>query len=228
MTGGEDLPRPCRPAALSDAACTVFVIDDDASVRRSLGRLLRSAGHRAELFASADDFLRREPYEGVGCLVLDVRLPGLNGLELQARLADRDEVMPVIFITGHGDIPTSVHAMKAGAADFLPKPVDDRALLEAIEQALANCRRGMRTRAEVAEIRSRFAALTPREREVLFEMLTGKLNKQIAADLGAAEKTIKVHRGRVMTKMGIRSVAELVRLAVRAGIANLDGSSIPA
>jgi FixJ family two-component response regulator len=197
----------------------VFVVDDDASIRKSLGRLLASAGHPVEAFASATEFLQREHYEGVGCLVLDIQMPGLNGIELQKALAEKDYCLPIIFITGHGDIPMSVRAMKSGAVDFLPKPFSADVLLKAIEQALARCRQERETRSELAEIKSRLATLTPREREVLEHVVTGKLNKQIAADLGAAEKTIKVHRGRVMQKMKVQSVAELVHVAEKAGIA---------
>lgn len=204
---------------MNAAAHTVFVVDDDASIRRSLGRLLKAAGHPVEAFASADDFLRRDPYEGVGCLILDVRLPGLSGLDLQKLLVEKEYSLPVIFITGHGDIPMSVRAMKDGAVDFLPKPFSDRALLNAIDLAVERCRRDRALHAEIAEIRACAATLTPREREVLGHVVGGELNKQIAAELGAAEKTIKIHRGRVMQKMKARSVAELVRLAARAGIA---------
>lgn len=205
-----------RPPSLPSH--TVFVVDDDASVRRSLGRLLKSAGHPVEIFASADEFLQRQHYDGVGCLVLDVQMPGLNGIELQRTLAQKDYCLPIIFITGHGDIPMSVRAMKSGAVDFLPKPFNDDVLLKAIDQALARCSQERDTRAEVADIRNRLATLTPREHEVLEHVVTGKLNKQIAADLGAAEKTIKVHRGRVMQKMKVQSVAELVHIAEKAGI----------
>jgi FixJ family two-component response regulator len=207
---------PPRPSPL--VPHTIFVVDDDASLRKSLGRLLKSAGHLVEAFASADEFLRRDHYEGLGCLVLDVQMPGLNGIELQSALAEKEYGLPIVFVTGHGDIPMGVRAMKSGAVDFLPKPFNDDALLKAIDQALDRCRQERETRAEAADIRSRLATLTPREREVLAHVVTGKLNKQIAADLGAAEKTIKVHRGRVMQKMKVRSVAELVRIAEKAGV----------
>ena len=203
----------------------VFVADDDASVRRSLARLLKSAGHAVEVFASADEFLQAERREGVGCLVLDVQMPGLNGLELQTALAERGSCLPIIFITGHGDIPMSVRAMKAGAVDFLSKPFSDDVLLKAVDQALARGRQEFETRAEIAEIRSRLATLTPREREVMEHVVTGELNKQIAVDLGTAEKTIKIHRGRVMQKMRVQSVAELVRIAEKAGIGKAGGRS---
>lgn len=203
---------------MSETVPIIFVVDDDASVRKSLSRLLKSAGHAVEAFASASEFLQREHYEGVGCLVLDVQMPGLNGIELQRALMQKDYFLPIIFITGHGDIPMGVRAMKSGAVDFLPKPFNDDVLLKAVDQALARCRQERITRAEVADIRSRLATLTPREHEVLQHVVTGKLNKQIAADLGAAEKTIKVHRGRVMQKMKVQSVAELVRIAEKAGL----------
>ena len=203
----------------------VFVADDDASVRRSLARLLKSAGHAVESFASADEFLQAERREGVGCLVLDVQMPGLNGLELQTALVEKDYCLPIIFITGQGDIPMSVRAMKAGAVDFLSKPFSDDVLLKAVDQALARGRQECETRAEIAEIRSCLATLTPREREVMEHVVTGELNKEIAADLGTAEKTIKIHRGRVMQKMRVQSVAELVRIAEKAGIGKAGGSS---
>jgi FixJ family two-component response regulator len=209
---------------VSDPAHIVFVVDDDASVRRSLGRLLKSAGHPVEVFASAAEFLQREYYAGVGCLILDVQMPSLNGLDLQKALAEQDFCLPIIFVTGHGDIPMSVRAIKDGAVDFLQKPYNDHVLLTAIEQALTRCRQDSAARAEIAEIRTRLATLTPREHEVLCHVITGKLNKQIAAVLGAAEKTIKVHRGRVMHKMKAESVAELVRLAEKAGIGALTES----
>jgi len=155
---------------------------------------------------------------GAGCLVLDVQMPGLNGLALQKALAERGYHLPIVFITGHGDIPMSVRAMKAGAVDFIPKPFPADVLLGAIGQALARCKQERETRAEIADVRIRLATLTPREREVLEQVVAGKLNKQIAADLGAAEKTIKVHRGRVMRKMKVQSLAELVHIAERVGI----------
>lgn len=197
---------------------TIFVVDDDASVRKSLARLLKSDGHLVEIFASATEFLQREHYEGVGCLVLDVQLPGLNGLALQQALVEKDYCLPIVFITGHGDIPMSVRAMKAGAVDFIPKPFHADVLLEAIDRALAHSRQERKTRAEVTEIRNRLAMLTPREYEVLVQVVAGKLNKQIGVVLGAAEKTIKVHRGRVMQKMKVQSLAELVRIAEKAGV----------
>jgi RNA polymerase sigma factor (sigma-70 family) len=190
----------------------VFVIDDDASVRRALARLLRSVGYSYECFPSASAFLARLPAAVPSCVVLDYRMPGLNGLELQNALiaAGRDE--SIIFITGHGDIPTCANAMKAGAIDFLPKPFRDKDLLKAIARSLRVAQRVWREHAERTRIQALVDNLTPREREVLELVVAGRLNKQIAAELGASEKTIKVHRGRVMQKMQVFSVAELVRL----------------
>ena len=203
---------------MSAAESTVFVIDDEPSVRKSLGRLLKASGYRVEAFASAREFLQRQPDAGVGCLVLDVQMPELNGLELQQCLAETDRALPIIFITAHGDIPTSVRAMKAGATDFLSKPFHEKDLLEAIARALERARQQSSERAVSAEIKRRLATLTPREHEVLLHVLTGQLNKQIAAALGGSEKTVKVHRGRVMRKMQVQSVAELVRLCQKAGV----------
>ena len=196
----------------------VFVVDDDASVCKALDRLIRSVGLKAETFPSANDFLRREPHGGPSCLVLDIRMPGLSGLDLQKELAARDYCIPVIFITGHGDIPMSVRAMKAGAVDFLPKPFSDQELLDAIHAALEKDAIAREERAEISEIQRRVDSLTPREGEVFAWVITGMLNKQIAAELGTTEKTVKVHRARVMEKMGVQSVAELVHLAQKVGI----------
>ena len=203
---------------MTEPAPTVFVIDDDPSVRRALQRLMRSAGHRVEAFGSAREFLQRGHHNGPGCLVLDVRMPGLTGLDLQAALAAAGYTMPIIFITGHGDVPTSVRAMKAGAVDFLTKPFKDQELLNAVGNALARDRAARRDRTEVEAIHARLTKLTPREREVLCLVVTGMLNKEIAYDLGITERTVKVHRGRVMEKMRAGSLAELVRLAERVGI----------
>ncbi|MDP2895445.1 MAG: response regulator transcription factor [bacterium] len=196
----------------------VFVVDDDASVCKALDRLIRSVGLKAETFPSAKDFLRREPHNGPSCLVLDIRMPGLSGLDLQRELAAKDYSIPIIFITGHGDIPMSVQAMKAGAVDFLPKPFSDQELLDAIHAALEKDTLAREERAELSNIQRRIGSLTPREHEVFVRVVTGMLNKQIAWELGASEKTIKVHRARVMEKMGVQSVAELVHLAEKAGI----------
>jgi FixJ family two-component response regulator len=197
---------------------TVFVVDDDASIRRALARLLHSAGYQTEIFASAEGFLAQSRFDAPGCILLDVRMPGLNGLELQDALAAADRQLPIVFITGHGDVPMSVRAMKAGAEDFLPKPFDDEELLKAVAQALNKSQREQNERTEVAEIRRRLASLTPREREVLCHVVAGQLNKQTAADLSIAEKTIKVHRARVMEKMGASSLAGLVAMTARIGI----------
>jgi len=196
----------------------VFVVDDDASLRGALARLLHSAGYQTETFASAEGFLAQSRFDAPGCILLDVRMPGLNGLELQQTLAAADRQLPIVFITGHGDVPTSVRAMKAGAEDFLPKPFDDEELLKAVAQALNKSQREQNERTEVAEIRKRLSSLTPREREVLCHVVAGQLNKQIAADLSIAEKTIKVHRARVMEKMGASSLAGLVAMTARIGI----------
>jgi FixJ family two-component response regulator len=197
---------------------TVFVVDDDASVRKSLVRLLKSAGYAAESFASAAELLHRQPFEELGCVVLDVRMPGMDGLELQEELARRDCPLPIVFISGHGDIPMSVRAMKAGAVDFITKPFRDETLLGAVGESLAKCREERQRRAEVAVLRERLATLTPRELQVLRHVLSGKPNKQIAADLGTAEKTVKIHRGRVMEKMQAESLAHLLRMADLAGV----------
>jgi FixJ family two-component response regulator len=197
---------------------TVFVIDDDASIRKSLSRLLRSAGYTAETFSSAEEFLRREHFDGVGCILLDVRMPGLSGMDLQEKLNKADYPMPIVFITGHGDIPMTVEAMKKGAVDFLTKPFDDEELLQALRAAIEKDRNARAEYTEVHEIRRLIELLTPRENEILRYVVTGMLNKQIALEVGIAEKTVKVHRGRVMEKLGVDSVAELVRLAEKAGI----------
>jgi FixJ family two-component response regulator len=196
----------------------VFVVDDDAAVRRGVSRLLRSANLEAETFASAREFLKRERFDGPACLVLDVMLPEMDGLNLQQELHTRGLAFPIIFITGQGDIPMSVQAMKAGAADFLPKPFDEASLLAAVRRALEKDEESYRDRSELDGIKERIAGLTPREYEIFTYVITGLLNKQIASELGIAEKTVKVHRGRVTRKMGVVSVAELVRLAEKAGI----------
>jgi FixJ family two-component response regulator len=196
----------------------VFIIDDDASVRKALSRLLRSAGHACEAYPSAQAFLARAPHAGPCCVVLDFRMPGLDGLELQEALAAVGRDDPIIFITGHGDVPTCAKAMKAGAADFLPKPFRDEDLLAAIAKSLDQSRRFCQAREERARIQALVDRLTPREQEVLEGVVGGSLNKQIAAQLGTCEKTVKVHRGRVMRKMGVVSVAELVRLTEKVRI----------
>lgn len=196
----------------------VFVVDDEPSVRKSLDRLLKAAGYRVETFASASEFLARRREDEICCLVLDVQMPDVNGLELQQTLAQSDRPVPIVFITGHGNIPTSVQAMKAGATDFLSKPFDAKDLLAAIDHALEKAGQESGALAAAREAKGRLAHLTPREREVLLHVLAGEMNKQIAAALGASEKTVKTHRGRVMHKMGVQSVADLVRLCEKAGI----------
>jgi FixJ family two-component response regulator len=198
---------------MTDPEAIVFVVDDDPSVRTSLKRLIRSAGFTVESFASAQEFLGRPRTDIPGCLVLDIHMPGASGLDLQEELAAAGLNLPVIFLTGYGTVPASVRAMKAGAFDFLEKPVDDRALVGAIHHAVERNRRARLEDAELREIERRVDSLSPREREVLSLLLTGMLNKQIASELGTTEKTIKVHRGRVMEKMQAGSMAELVRLA---------------
>jgi len=200
------------------APALVSVVDDDPSVRRSLARLVKAAGYKVEAFASAREFLARPPEEGPACLLLDVRMPGLTGLDLQETLAIAAHSTSIIFITGYRDVRASVKAMKAGAVDFLTKPVDDQELLGAIERAVARAGAARVEEDRVTEIRERIKALTPREVEVFALVVTGMLNKQIAFDLGVSEKMVKVHRGRVMEKMRARSLAELVRLADEGGV----------
>ena len=196
----------------------VFVVDDDKSVRTSLANLLSTENYAVQTFSRAAEYLAREPHAGPTCLILDVQLPGLDGLALQQQLAKRHRLEPIIFITGHGDIPTGVQAMKQGAVDFLPKPFRDDVLLRAVANALKRSAKNFRQRDAVTKIRERIATLTPREFEVFRLVIAGLLNKQIASELGAALRTIKTHRSRVMQKMGVVSVAELVRIAQSAGI----------
>jgi FixJ family two-component response regulator len=203
---------------MNGSSPTVFIVDDDASVRRSLERLIRSVGLNVETFASAEEFLRWQPYVGTGCLVLDVRLAGLSGIDLQKELSRKKISLPIIFITAHGDIHMGVRAMKDGAVDFLTKPFDEKELLSAIDQALERDVQTRKLIIEKEEIQHRIKILTPREFQVMRWVITGKLNKQIAYELGVTEKTIKVHRGRMMRKMKVDSVAELVRLAQKAEI----------
>ena len=196
----------------------VFVIDDDASVRKGLARLLRSADYKSEIFESASDFLTRAPHDGPSCVVVDVQMPGLTGIELQKDLIQRHREEQLVFITGHGDIPMCAQAMKAGAVDFLRKPFRADDLLECVHNALVRSAVQRRHSAEKNGARRLLDLLTPREFEVMQLVITGMLNKQIAGEMGTAEKTVKVHRGRVMQKLGVTSVAGLVRLVQRAGI----------
>jgi FixJ family two-component response regulator len=198
---------------------SVFIIDDDAAVRRALSRLIKSAGYRLNAFASAREFLASDcRSQSPACLILDVRLPDLSGLDLQNELYKANANLPIIFITGHGTIPMSVRAMKSGAVDFLPKPIQDTDLLRAVEQGLARAADEDAQREEIDSIERRIDTLTPREKEVMTLVAKGWLNKQIAFELGTVEKTIKVHRARVMEKMDVNSLAELVRQAARVGI----------
>ena len=203
---------------MSETEGLVFVVDDDAPLRESLKNLIRSVGLRVEAFASPQEFLRTKRPDLAGCLVLDVRLPGLSGLDLQKRIAEAEMEIPIIFITGHGDIPMTVQAMKAGAVEFLTKPFRDQDLLDAIQRALERDRKARERRAEIAALRRRFDSLTPREREVMGLVVTGLLNKQVAGELGTSETTVKIHRHQVMEKMGAGSLVELVRMADRIGI----------
>jgi FixJ family two-component response regulator len=196
----------------------VYVIDDDMSMLKAIGRLLESEDYSVEMFTGAREFLARAPHPGPSCVILDLNMPGLNGLELQQALAERGHGEQVIFITGGASVPTCLQAMKAGAVDYLSKPFRDEDLLCALEQALARSSEQWLQRSQRKEVRERVATLTPRELDVLKLVITGMLNKQIASQLGTTEGTIKVHRGRVMEKMGVTSVAELVILAQRAGI----------
>jgi FixJ family two-component response regulator len=196
----------------------IHVVDDDPSFRTAVTRLLRAAKYEVLGYASASEFLDSDPCANPGCILLDLRMPGASGLDLQQSLARMEQRLPIIFLTGHGDIPASVRAMKAGAVDFLTKPIRREALLHAVENALGVDAKGRAARAVLRELQDRYEHLTPREREVLAHVVSGKLNKQIAFDLGAAERTIKAHRASIMEKLCVQSVAELVRLAQELGI----------
>jgi FixJ family two-component response regulator len=203
---------------MSDPDGIVFVVDDDTSLRETLKDLVRSVGLRVEVFASAQEFLRSTRADLPACLLLDVRLKGLSGLDLQKRMAESDIEIPIIFMTGHGDIPMSVRAIKAGAVEFLTKPFRDQDLLDAIHDALERDRKNRQRRANIVELHGRYRSLTPREREVMALVVAGLLNKQIAGELGTSEGSVKVHRQHVMEKIGAGSLAELVRMADRLGI----------
>jgi RNA polymerase sigma factor (sigma-70 family) len=205
---------------MEDFEPLVFVVDDDASVRKALARLIRSVGISVETFASADEFLAREPHDGAACVITDVRMPGLSGLQLQRHLAESGRSLAVIFMTGYGTIPMTVQAMKAGAVDFLEKPFEDQELIDAVYKALEENRDTMQAEAELRAIKERLDSLTSRQREVFEMVVSGKLNKQIASELGTSEKTVKAQRAQVMKKMHADSLADLVRSAEKMGIRN--------
>ena len=210
---------------MADLNPTVFVVDDDPSIRESLGLLLSSAGYGVKTFSSAKEFLKSErSTSGPACLVLDVKMPGISGLDLQAELASQNYAIPVIFITGHGDIPMSVQAMKKGAVDFLSKPFDDGQLLDSVKAALLKDEQTRSSLDEQKNIMKRLESLTPREHEILTYLITGMLNKQIAYELKISERTVKAHRKQVFDKVGVASIAELVRLTEKAGIKTADVS----
>jgi len=198
---------------MTDAEPAVFIVDDDESVRKSLSRLLISAGHKIESFSSAIDFLKRAPYDGPACLLLDIRMPGLSGLELQEALVKSNRTLSIVFITGHGSVPLSVQAMKAGAVDFIEKPFEEQTLLDAVNLAIKKDRLAKQKLSELREIRKRVDALTPQERKVFTMVAAGMLNKLIAFEIGISERTVKAHRARVMQKMQAESLADLVRVA---------------
>src|SRR5271165_2933132 len=211
------MPEPRQSNAV------IAVVDDDPSVRRGLERLIRSLGWKAETFASAQDFLANPPAETPSCLVLDLQLPGLSGLDLQKRMAEAGLATPIVFLTGHGDIPASVKAMKAGAVEFLTKPVDDEDLLRAIQEAIERDHRTRQQHADMRDLRDRYESLTAREQQVMRQVISGLLNKQIAAELEITEDTVKFHRGNIMRKMQADSLPDLVRMAENLGIRSHQG-----
>jgi len=205
---------------MTDPDPIVFIVDDDLSVRRSTERLIQSAGLKVQTFTSAKEFLANARFEGPACLVLDVRMPGLSGMDLQRELTQAGIHIPIIFITGHGDIPMSVRAMKAGAVEFLTKPFRSRSLLDAVHAAIERDRSAHKERSETGELRERYEQLTPREREVMALVATGLLNKQVAGELATTERTIKFHRAHIMQKMRAESLADLVRMTEKLGISS--------
>ena len=215
---------------MTEASATpaIFLVDDDPSVLKALSRVLREDGFSVETFDSAEAFLARPDRKAEGCLVLDVTMPGLDGLELQRRLAAAGESLPIVFISGHGDIPMSVRAIKAGATDFLTKPVEAKALVAAVRAAIEQHAMTRRAAADAADLQQRLASLTPRDRDVLAGLATGKLNKQIAADLGVVEQTVKFHRARIMDRMRAKTSAELMAIAGRLGIGAATGAGVVA
>jgi FixJ family two-component response regulator len=208
---------------MPESEAVIAIVDDDPSVRRGLRRLIRSAGWKAESFASAQEFLARPGAEEPSCLVLDLQLPGLSGLDLQKRMAEAGLETPIVFLTGHGNIPASVQAMKAGAIEFLTKPFDDQRLLDAIQEAIKRDRHQRQEHAEMRELRDRYESLTAREQEVMQQVISGLLNKQIAGELQITEDTVKFHRGHIMRKMRADSLADLVRMAEKLGIRSHQG-----
>jgi len=210
---------------MTGAAALVHVVDDDASFRTAVARLLRAAGYQVALYESGDQFLQNPPGADPGCILLDMRMTGLSGLELQDRLAKLDSILPIVFLTGHGDIPSSVKAIKAGAEDFLAKPVSKQTLLDAVERALIRYREQRGRRDEIESLRARVATLTQREHEVFALVARGKLNKQIAFELGTSERTIKAHRHAVMEKLKVHSLAEAVSIAERLGLVSAPGGN---